>query len=396
MQLIADSAQLVAFCARVAKADFLTVDTEFMRERTYWPQLCLVQVAGPEEVAAIDPLADGMDLRPLLDLLYDERILKVFHAARQDIEIFFHMTGRIPAPLFDTQVAAMVCGYGDSVSYETLAAQLAGARIDKSARFTDWSARPLTERQVTYALADVTHLRKVYDGLAKRLTTSGRAHWLQEEMATLLEPGTYRLDPVEAWRRLKPRAGSKPRLLAILREVAAWREREAQRRDIPRNRVIRDETIMEIAAHAPSTVEDIARLRGLSKSLAEGRMGQDILLAVANGVATPESEAPHLPPPVEMPGGLGPVVELLKVLLKMKCERQQVAQKLVASSSDLERIAADDDADVAAMHGWRREVFGEDALALKHGRLALTMKGKRIVIMPLEDKPQAAPNLKSA
>jgi ribonuclease D len=215
-------------------------------------------------------------------------------------------------------------------------------------------------------------------------------------MATLLEPGTYRLDPVEAWRRLKPRGGSKPRLLAILREVAAWREREAQRRDIPRNRVIRDETIMEIAAHAPSTVEDIARLRGLSKSLAEGRMGQDILVAVANGVATPESEAPSLPPAIEMPGGLGPVVELLKVLLKMKCERQQVAQKLVASSADLERIAADDDADVAAMHGWRREVFGEDALALKHGRLALTMKGKRIVIMPLEEQSQTAPNLKSA
>jgi ribonuclease D len=396
MLLIADSAQLAEFCARVAKADFITVDTEFMRERTYWPQLCLVQVAGPDEVAAIDPLAEGIDLRPLLDLLYDERILKVFHAARQDIEIFFHMTGRIPAPLFDTQVAAMVCGYGDSVSYETLAAQLAGARIDKSARFTDWSARPLTDRQVTYALADVTHLRKVYAGLAKRLMTSGRAHWLQEEMATLLEPGTYRLDPVEAWRRLKPRGGSKPRLLAILREVAAWREREAQRRDIPRNRVIRDETIMEIAAHAPSTVEDIARLRGLSKSLAEGRMGQDILVAVANGVATPESEAPTLPPAIEMPGGLGPVVELLKVLLKMKCERQQVAQKLVASSADLERIAADDDADVAAMHGWRREVFGEDALALKHGRLALTMKGKRIVIMPLEEQSQAAPNLKSA
>jgi ribonuclease D len=354
-----------------------------------------VQVAGAGEVAAIDPLAEGMDLSPLLRLLYDDRLLKVFHAARQDIEIFFHMTGRIPAPLFDTQVAAMVCGYGDSVSYETLAAQLAGARIDKSVRFTDWSARPLTDRQISYALADVTHLRKVYAALAKRLMTSGRAGWLQEEMATLLEPTTYRLEPEESWRRLKPRAGSKPRLLAILREVAAWREREAQRRDIPRNRVIRDETVMDIAAHAPSTVEEIARLRGLSKGLAEGRMGQDLLVAVARGVATPESEAPHLPPAVEMPGGLGPVVELLKVLLKMKCERQQVAQKLVASSADLERIAADDSADVPALHGWRREVFGNDALALKHGRLALTMNGKRIVIMPL-DQPSQAPNLMRA
>jgi ribonuclease D len=395
MHLIADSAQLAGFCERVAQSDFITVDTEFMRERTYWPQLCLVQVAGAGEVAAIDPLAEGMDLSPLLRLLYDERQLKVFHAARQDIEIFFHMTGRIPAPLFDTQVAAMVCGYGDSVSYETLAAQLAGARIDKSVRFTDWSARPLTDRQISYALADVTHLRKVYEALAKRLMTSGRAGWLQEEMATLLEPSTYRLEPDESWRRLKPRAGSKPRLLAVLREVAAWREREAQRRDIPRNRVIRDETVVDIAAHAPSTVEEIARLRGLSKGLAEGRMGQEILVAVAKGVATPESDAPQLPPAVEMPGGLGPVVELLKVLLKMKCERQQVAQKLVASTSDLERIAADDNSDVAALHGWRREVFGNDALALKHGRLALTMNGKRIVIMPL-DQPSQAPDLMRA
>lgn len=393
MLLIADSAQLAEFCDRVSQADFITVDTEFMRERTYWPQLCLVQVAGPNEVAAIDPLAEGIDLSPLLRLLYDERLLKVFHAARQDIEIFFHMTGRIPVPLFDTQVAAMVCGYGDSVSYETLAAQLAGARIDKSVRFTDWSARPLTERQISYALADVTHLRRVYDALAKRLMSSDRADWLQEEMATLLEPSTYKLEPEEAWRRLKPRAGSKPRLLAILREVAAWREREAQRRDVPRNRVLRDETIMDIAAHAPSTVEDIARLRGLSKGLAEGRMGQEILVAVAHGVAVPEDQAPSLPPSVEMPGGLGPVVELLKVLLKMKCERQQVAQKLVASTADLERIAADDNADVPALQGWRREVFGNDAIALKHGRLALTMKGKRIVIMPVESPPQAAPNL---
>lgn len=383
MSLIVDSAALAAFCDRVARADFITVDTEFMRERTYWPQLCLVQVAGPNEVAAIDPLAPGIDLDPLHRLLGDERLLKVFHAARQDIEIFFHATGRIPTPLFDTQVAAMVCGYGDSASYETLAAQLAGARIDKSVRFTDWSARPLSERQIGYALADVTHLRSVYLALAKRLMTSGRAHWLQEEMATLLEPATYRLDPEEAWRRLKPRA-AKPRMLAILREVAAWREREAQRRDLPRNRLLRDDTVMDIAAHAPGTVEELARLRGLSKSLAEGRMGQEILAAVALGRAVNEADLPQLPAPQELPGGLGPVVELLKVLLKMKCERQQVAQKLVASTADLERIAADDNAAVPALQGWRREVFGEDALALKQGRLALTMRGKRIVLMPVD------------
>ncbi|HEX6978150.1 MAG TPA: ribonuclease D [Alphaproteobacteria bacterium] len=392
MSLIVDSAQLAALCDRIAKADFITVDTEFMRERTYWPQLCLIQVAGPDEAAAIDPLAPGIDLSPLLDLLANERLLKVFHAGRQDIEIFFHMTGRIPTPLFDTQVAAMVCGFGDSVSYETLAAQLAGARIDKSVRFTDWSARPLTDRQIAYALADVTHLRKVYLALAKRLISTGRAHWLQEEMANLLDPNTYRLEPDEAWRRLKPKS-TKPRLLAVLREVASWREREAQRRDIPRNRLLRDESVMDIAAHAPTTIEELSRLRGLSKSLAEGRMGQEILAAVARGLAVPEDQAPVLPPPVELPGGLGPVVELLKVLLKMKCERQQVAQKLVASTADLERIAADDDAPVPALQGWRRELFGEDALALKHGRLALTMKGKRIVLMRLDQNDTAGPKL---
>lgn len=389
MPLIVDSAQLAQFCERIATADFITVDTEFMRERTYWPQLGLVQIAGPDEVRAIDPLAPGMDLGPLLRLFADRRLLKVFHAARQDIEIFFHMTGEIPAPLFDTQVAAMVCGYGDSVSYETLAAQLAGAQIDKSVRFTDWSARPLSERQISYALADVTHLRKVYLALAGRLVSTGRAHWLQEEMATLLDPVTYRLEPTEAWRRLKPKS-TKRRFLAILREVAAWREREAQRRDVPRNRIVRDETVVDIAAHAPTSAEELGRQRGLSKSLAEGRVGEEILAAISRGIALPDSEAPSLPPPVDLPGGLGPVVELLKVLLKLKCERQQVAQKLVATTADLERIAADDEAPVPALTGWRREVFGEDALALKHGRLALTMKGKRIVLMPL-DQP-AAPN----
>ena len=395
MSLIADSAQLAEFCARIASADFITVDTEFMRERTYWPQLCLVQIGGPDEAAAIDPLAEGMDLSPLFRLLEDERILKVFHAARQDIEIFFNLTGRVPNPLFDTQVAAMVCGFGDSVSYETLAAQLAGTRIDKSVRFTDWSARPLTDRQIDYAMADVTHLRKIYVALAKRLKSGDRAHWLHEEMMTLLDPATYRLDPEEAWRRLKPRT-PKPRLLMVLREVAAWREREAQRRDIPRNRLIRDEMVMDIAAHAPRTVDELARLRGLSKSLAEGRMGQDILAAVERGLALPESEAPTLPPPVDLPGGLGPVVELLKVLLKMKCERQQVAPKLIASTSDLERIAADDNAPVPALQGWRRELFGEDALALKHGRLALAMRGKRVVLMPVDRSAEPAPSLKRA
>jgi ribonuclease D len=382
MSLIADSDQLAAFCARVAQADFITVDTEFMRERTYWPQLCVVQVAGPNDAAAIDALAPGIDLTPLLDLLGDSRLLKVFHAARQDLEIFYHMLGRVPGPLFDTQVAAMVCGFGDAVSYETLAAQLAGARIDKSVRFTDWSARPLSDRQITYALADVVHLRPAYQALAKRLNSGGRAHWLQEEMAILLDSATYRLDPADSWKRLKPRT-AKPRFLAILREVAAWRESEAQRRDLPRNRVVRDESILDIAAHAPESVDDLARLRGLSKGFAESRQGQELLAAIARGRAVPESQLPPAAQTPDLPPGLGPVVELLKVLLKLKCEENNVAQKLVASTSDLERIAADDHAEVPAMQGWRREVFGNAALDLKHGRLSITLKGKRLALIPM-------------
>jgi ribonuclease D len=380
MTVIADSASLAEFCARLAGADFITVDTEFMRERTYWPQLCLIQVAGPDIASTVDPLAPGMDLKPLLDLLYDPRLLKVFHAARQDLEIFFHMTGAVPHPLFDTQVAAMVCGYGEAASYETLASQLAKARIDKSARFTDWSQRPLSDRQVEYALADVTHLRQVYAALARRLTATGRAGWLGEEMATLMDPATYRLDPETAWMRFKPK-NPKPRYLAVLKEVAAWREREAQKRDIPRNRIIRDESVVEIAAHPPRTLDDMSRLRGMSKGFAEGRLGQDLLNAIERGIALPDAQVPRIDPTPELPGGLGATVDLLKVLLKMKCEAAGVAQKLVATTADLELVAADDGADVAALKGWRRELFGRAAIDLKHGRLALGLDGRRPKIM---------------
>ncbi len=380
MTWIADSASLAEFCAKVANSPFVTVDTEFMRERTYWAQLCLVQVASPDDAAVIDAMAPGLDMGPLFQLLDNPRVLKVFHAARQDLEIFHHASGRVPTPLFDTQVAAMVCGFGDAVSYETLATQLAAARIDKSARFTDWAQRPLSERQIAYALADVTHLRKVYLALAKRLTATGRAGWLQEEMATLLDPETYRMDPEEAWRRFKPRT-AKPKLLAVLKAVAAWREREAQRRDVPRNRVLRDETIMDIAAHAPTTVGELSRMRGFSKGFAEGRLGEELLEAVHRGLSLPEHEVPTLPPSVDLPPGIGPVVELLKVLLKMKCEEHDVAQKLVATTADLERIAADDNADVPALHGWRREVFGEAALAMKRGELSLSLRGRKIILV---------------
>jgi len=383
MTIIADSSELAAFCHRQATAEYVAVDTEFMRDKTYYPQLCLVQVAGPEEAAAVDALAPGIDMQPLFDLLNAPAVTKVFHAARQDVEMLFHITGQIPAPLVDTQVAAMVCGFGDAVSYENLTAKLAGARIDKSSRFTDWARRPLTERQVTYALSDVTHLRPTYEKLMRRIAKTGRAGWVAEEMALLTSPNTYRQDPRESWRRLKVRS-EKPRFLAVLREVAAWREEEAQRRNLPRNRIIKDETVIEIAAHAPSTLEDLGHSRGVSRGQLEGKQGGAILAAVKIGLELPEDQCPKPEPRLDLPSGLTPIVELLRVLLKTRCEAHEVAQKLVANAEDLEHIAADDNAPVPALTGWRREMFGEDALALKHGRIGLTVGGRRVKIVPLE------------
>lgn len=381
MTLITTTDELAAFCRSLAGADYIAVDTEFLREKTYWPQLCLVQVAGPKEAVAIDPLSEDLDMAPLYELMADSGILKVFHAARQDLEIFHHLTGQVPTPLFDTQVAAMVCGFGDSVGYETLISRLTGARIDKSSRFTDWSHRPLTDRQLSYALADVVHLRPAYEKLRRRLQRTGREQWLAEEMAVLNAPSTYLADPDAAWMRLKVRA-SKPRFLGVLRELAAWREREAQRRDLPRNRVLRDEALLEIAAHAPTTVDELARTRGMGRGFAEGRQGQDVLEAVQRALAIPEADLPAVEPREEAPGGLAPIVELLRVLLKMKCDENHVASKLVASAADLEAIAADDDADVPALTGWRREIFGADAIALKQGRMALAVVDRRVRIVP--------------
>ncbi|KAA0685611.1 ribonuclease D [Azospirillum brasilense] len=381
MTLITTTEDLDAFCRSLAGVDYITVDTEFLREKTYWPQLCLVQVGGPNGAVAIDPLAEGIDLAPLFRVMVDPAILKVFHAARQDVEIFWHLSGQIPHPLFDTQVAAMVCGFGESVGYETLVTKLAGARIDKSSRFTDWSHRPLTERQLTYALSDVIHLRPAYEKLKRRLVRSGRAHWLEEEMAVLTDPATYQADPDSSWLRLKVRT-NKPRFMAVLKELAAWREREAQRRDLPRSRVLRDEALLEIAAHAPTSVDDLARTRGMGRGFAEGRQGADVLACVQKGLDLPDSELPRVEPREEPPPGLQPVVELLRVLLKMKCDENNVASKLIASAADLEAIAADDGADVPAMQGWRRELFGEDALALKHGRIGLAVLDRRVRIVP--------------
>ncbi len=383
MTSIADTASLAAFLAAAAQDSYVTVDTEFLRDKTYWPQLCLVQVGTSVGAAAIDPLAPGMDLAPLYALLADPGVLKVFHAARQDLEIFVQATGAVPAPLFDTQVAAMVCGFGDSVSYETLATKLAGARIDKSSRFTDWSVRPLSERQLNYALDDVRHLRLVYEKLSRRIERTGRARWVDEEMAILADPATYRLDPEIAWMRLKPRSGS-PKFLNVLREVAAWRETEAQRRNLPRTRMLKDEAILELATQMPTTQAELARSRSLSRGIVEGATGEAILAAIRRGLELPAATAPTLPERPSPPPGRGPLIELLKVLLKLKCEQHEVAQKLVANSADLDAIACSDDADVPALTGWRRELFGADALALKHGRIALTAARDTIRLVRLE------------
>jgi ribonuclease D len=385
MTVIAETDALARFCERQKGAEYIAVDTEFMRERTYWPILCLVQIAGPEEAAAIDALAPGIDLSPLLALTADPATLKVFHAARQDIEIFFNLSGAVPAPLFDTQIAAMVCGFGDAASYETLVAKLARASLDKSSRFTDWSHRPLTERQIRYALADVVHLRTVYEKLQRQLASNGRASWFAEEMAELSNPEAYRGEPSEAWRRFRLRGRVDARFFGVLRDVAAWREQAARQRNLPRGRIMRDEAVLEIAAHAPRTVEALARTRSLGKGVAEGKLGGEILEAVQRGLSASAAVEPPTPPRTESPPGLGPLIELLRVLLKQRCDDHQVAQKLLASADDLEAIAADDDAPVKALSGWRREIFGNDALALKHGRLALTVRRSRITLVELTD-----------
>jgi ribonuclease D len=385
MSLITDSGALAAFCERQRDVAFVAVDTEFMRERTYWPILCVVQVAGPDEAVAIDALAPGIELAPLLALMANAKILKVFHAARQDLEIFFQLSGEVPHPIFDTQVAAMVCGFGDAASYETLVKRLARANLDKASRFTDWAHRPLTARQIEYALADVVHLRTVYERLQELLAQNGRGGWFAEEMADLIDPAIYRGEPSEAWRRFRLRGRADQRMLGVLRAVAGWREAAAQQRDLPRGRIMRDEAILEIAAHSPKSIESLARTRSLGKGVAEGKLGRDILEAVAQGLADP-NPPPAIPAKAEAPPGIGPLIELLRVLLKQRCEDFQVAQKLVASADDLEAIAAADDAPVRALHGWRREVFGKDALALKHGQLALTAGKSRIELVPLPER----------
>jgi ribonuclease D len=388
MTPITANGDLEAFCKQLAKQPFIAVDTEFMRETTYWPKLCLVQAAGPDFSAVIDPLAEGLDLAPFLKLMADPKIEKVFHAGRQDVEIFNNL-GVIPKPLFDTQIAAMAAGFGEQIAYDALVRQMLRIDIDKSSRFTDWSRRPLSQAQLDYALADVVHLAELYPKLHSRLEREGRLAWVEEEMADLIDPALYDVSPENAWKRLKPRRHT-AKYLVVFRAVAAWRERTAQQRDQPRGRILKDEAIDEIATQTPTDLEALARLRSASKGFAGSRFASELLSAVREALADPQihaptPERPRQPPPAQ---GTGAIVELLKVLLKARAEESGVASKLIATVADLEKIAADDKADTPALQGWRLEAFGADALRVKRGELALVLDGGRVRSVEVRRAPR--------
>jgi ribonuclease D len=378
--LITTTDALAELTVRLRTHEFVTIDTEFMRERTYYPELCVVQLAGETDVAVVDAMAPGIDLAPLGRLLADKAVVKVFHAARQDVEIFLELFGAVPTPIFDTQVAAMVAGFGDQVGYDSLVGSLTGGQIDKAHRFSDWSARPLSPPQLAYAAADVTWLRLVYQSLCERLQREGRLDWVQEEMAILAQPTTYRADPEALWERLRPRSSNR-RMLALLRAAVAWREREAQRINIPRQRLVKDESLLEIAATAPATPEALSRVRGVTRGFAEGKTGAGLLAALQEAAALPDDALPEAPRTREGARPSPALVSLLRVLLAAKCEQHNVAPKLLASADELDRLAAEEEPDIAVLQGWRRDVFGEDALALKAGRITLGVDGKRIKLV---------------
>lgn len=379
MSLITTTDDLAAICDRMGKHAFVTVDTEFLRETTYYPLLCVAQMATDDEAVVIDALAPGIDLAPFFALMANEEVIKVFHAARQDIEILWNMAKTIPHPIVDSQVAAMVLGYGDSISYDQLVQRITGDVLDKSNRFTDWTRRPLTDAQITYALSDVTHLRAVYIKLAADLEKRKRASWVEAEMSVLTSPETYRMDPERAWERLKTRV-RKPKELAVLMEIAAWREREAQTRDVPRSRVLKDDVLGDIATQAPTSIEKLGHLRSLPKGFERSRWGDAIIEAVQRGLAIDPKTLPRFERFRPAQNGAA-TVELLKVLLRMTAESHAVAAKVIATVDDLDRIAADDEADVPALKGWRRELFGEKAIALKHGQLALAVDNGKVVMV---------------
>nr|WP_210270689.1 ribonuclease D [Rhizobium rhizolycopersici] len=383
MHIIETTAALAEACALLAKSEYMTIDTEFLRETTFWPELCLIQMAGPETAVIVDPMAKGIDLAPFFALMADTSVVKVFHAARQDLEIIYNLGKLIPHPIFDTQVAAMVCGFGDSVSYDQLVQKTKGVQIDKSSRFTDWSRRPLTDKQLEYALADVTHLRDVYQFLKAKLEQEDRTLWVTEEMAVLEAPGTYDIHPDDAWKRLKLRV-KKPVELVVLQKVAAWREREARSRNVPRSRILKDDTIYEIAQQQPADAEALGRLRTIPKGWERSQSGSALLEAIKEALAIPKTELPKLPRQPQVPEGAAAASEMLKVLLKLVAEKQGVAAKIIANSDDLEKIAIDgENAEVAALHGWRRDLFGNVALDLIGGKVALRFVNRKIEAVEL-------------
>jgi len=386
MSLVTSTDELAAVCQRFAQHPFVTVDTEFLRETTFWPKVCVIQAASPEEAVAIDALAEGLDLTPFLDLMANAAVVKVFHAARQDLEIIWRLARLIPTPLFDTQVAATVCGFGDQASYVELVKAITRANLDKSSRFTDWSRRPLSPAQIEYAIADVTHLRDIYLHLRQRLERTNRLHWLADEMETLTSPATYEQHPENAWERLRHRA-RKPRDLAILIELAAWRENEAQTRDVPRSRILKDDMLIEIAQAAPRDLEALGGLRSFPRGMERSRGGAEIVAAVERGLSRDVSQLPRIVR--EKRNGNGATVELLKVLLRQVGESTGVAPKMIATIDDLEAIALSDDADTPALQGWRRTIFGEKALQLKHGRLALAIDGGKVITLEWEEIAEA-------
>ncbi len=386
--LITEQGALDAFCASVQSKEFITVDTEFLREKTYYPKLCLIQIGALDETgeifaAAIDPLVEGIDLAPVFALLSNPDILKIFHAARQDLEIFYNLMGSVPAPFFDTQIAAMVCGYGDQIGYENLVRNITGGQIDKSSQFTNWSNRPLSDRQIDYALGDVTHLIEVYQKLSAELDARGRTKWVFEEEAILEDPATYELDPQEMWRKVKIKS-PKPKTLAVLKSLAAWREARAQRKNLPKNWVMKDDSLADMAAQAPKDVKALKKIRGVSNDLAEGYIGRQMLDAIKEALESDPSGWPEIARKKPPSARVVAITEILKLLLKLQAAEHEVAAKLIASSADIEAIARDDEADVPALKGWRREVFGEEAIAMKHGRIAVGLKDGRITKMTIE------------
>lgn len=377
MQLITTTEDLARAVAAASQGPFVTVDTEFMRESTYYSKLCLLQFAGETSGHLVDTLAPGLDLAPFIALLDRTDIVKVFHAARQDIEIFYHLTGRTPRNLFDTQVAGMVCGLGESISYENLIRETTGHAVDKSSRFTDWSRRPLSDKQLIYALGDVTHLRDAYRALSQKIAAQSRAGWIAEEMAVLTDPATYATEPDEAWRRLKVRSGSK-KFFAVLKTLAAWREREAQSKDVPRQRVLKDDALLDIASHAPRSAAELEALRSVPRGYAQSRNGAAVLEAIAAGLALPPDQVPQLERGERLPEIDSGLVDALKLLLKLKADESGVAARLIANAAEIDRLAAFAEPDVPALRGWRREVFGAAALDLKAGRLALRIEGGKL------------------